>query len=280
VGDLLRWARNLSQPVVGDAAFVNEQQEPGRFSDGRAHGYALGLTIGTYGGIREVAHSGATAAYRAYLSSYPDRQLAVAVLCNVSTASAPQLAHSVADLYLGVPSTTTTSTNGSSRVTPADGVAGLYRRASTGEPISIVRRGDELKIEPGPTLTAASGTRFTSPSGSRYEFGANALRVTDVYGTVDEYALVQGDQLKTRPLTDYAGTYESDEAETTLTATVEGGTLVLKRRPDSVIRLRPAYADAFDSSLGFIRFRRSIGGQVTALSVTQDRVWEMIFSRR
>jgi hypothetical protein len=81
-------------------------------------------------------------------------------------------------------------------------------------------------------------------------------------------------------LTDYAGTYESDEAETTLTATVEGGTLVLKRRPDSVIRLTPAYADAFDSSLGFIRFRRSIGGQVTELSVTQDRVWEMIFSRR
>ena len=87
--------------------------------------------------------------------------------------------------------------------------------------------------------------------------------MTDTFGTVDEYALLQGDDLKTRPLTDYAGNYDSDEAETTLAAAVENGALVLKRRPDSVIRLTPAYADAFQSSLGFIRFHRSIGGQVT-----------------
>ena len=55
-GDLLRWANNLSQPVVGDAAYVKEQQEPGRFNDGRAHDYALGLVIGTYQGYaRSVA---------------------------------------------------------------------------------------------------------------------------------------------------------------------------------------------------------------------------------
>ena len=281
VGDLLRWAGNLSQPKVGDPAFVKEEQEPGRFNDGRQHGYALGLMIGTYQGMREVSHSGATAAYRAYLSSYPDRQLAVAVLCNVGTGNATQFAHAVADVYLGAPPAgTSVSTNGSTRVAPSDALAGLYRRAGTGEPMSVVRAGDELKIEPGPRLTANSGTRFTSPNGSRYEFGANALRVTDTFGTVDEYALVQGEELKTRSLADYAGTYDSDEAETTLVAAVENGALVLKRRPDSVIRLTPVYADAFQSSLGFIRFRRSLGGQIVGLSVTQDRVWEMMFAKR
>ena len=102
MADLLRWTRNFSQPVVGDAQFVKELQTPGRFNDGRPHGYALGLTIGTYQGLREVAHSGATAGYRAWLSEYPERQVAVAVLCNVSSGNATQYAHAVADLYLGI----------------------------------------------------------------------------------------------------------------------------------------------------------------------------------
>ena len=101
VGDLLRWTRNFSQPVVGDAAFVKEEQEPGRFNDGRPHGYALGLFVGTYQGLREVSHSGATAGYRAWLSEYPERKLAVAVLCNVSSGNATQYAHAIADIYLG-----------------------------------------------------------------------------------------------------------------------------------------------------------------------------------
>jgi CubicO group peptidase (beta-lactamase class C family) len=281
VGDLLRWAANSSQPKVGDAAFVREMEEPGRFNDGRAHGYGFGLMIGTYQGLRAVSHSGATAAYRAYLSTYPDRQLSVAVLCNVATANATQYAHAVADAYLGTPAQgTTASTNGSPRIAPADGLAGLYRRAGTGEPLSIVRDGDALRVEPGPRLTASAGTRFAAPNGSRYEFSSAALRVTDVYGTVDTYFLLQGDDVKTRPFSDYAGTYGSDEAETTLVAAVDGGALVLKRRPDGVIRLTPVYADAFRSSLGFVRFERSIGGQVNGLNVTQDRVWQMRFERR
>ena len=48
VGDLLRWTRNFSQPIVGDAAFVKEEQEPGRFNDSRQHNYALGLIVGLY----------------------------------------------------------------------------------------------------------------------------------------------------------------------------------------------------------------------------------------
>jgi hypothetical protein len=146
--------------------------------------------------------------------------------------------------------------------------------------MSIVRDGDALKVEPGPRLTASAGTLFAAPNGSRYEFSPGSLRVSDVYGTVDTYTLLQGDELKTRSLSEYTGTYESDEAETTLAAAVESGALVLKRRPDTVIRLTPVYADAFQSSLGFVRFERSIGGQVIALNVTQDRVWQMRFEKR
>ena len=86
-------------------------------------------------------------------------------------------------------------------------------------------------------------------------------------------------ELAARPPAEYAGTYDSDEAETTMIAAVDSGVLVLKRRPDTIIRLTPLYADGFYGSIGFIRFHRDAAGKVTSFSVTQDRVWDMRFQR-
>ncbi len=274
---------------MGDAAFVKEEQEPGRFNDGRQHNYALGLIVGTYQGLREVSHSGATAGYRAWLSEYPDRQLAVAVLCNVSSGNATQYAHAIADIYLELPKPAETAalangarSEGTVATVPAaalDALTGMYRRTDTGESITVARAGSDLLLPGGPRLTARSDTRFTAANGVLYDFSADGLKVTDLFGSVDLYARVRTEELAPRPLAGYAGTYNSDEAETTLVAAVDGDALVLKRRPDSVIRLTPVYADAFRGSIGFVRFHRGNGGQITGLSVTQDRVWEMRFAR-
>ena len=291
VADLLRWTRNFSQPVVGDAQFVKELQTPGRFNDGRPHGYALGLTIGTYQGLQEVAHSGATAGYRAWLSEYPERQVAVAVLCNVSSGNAPQYAHAVADLYLGMtkPAATSPTGNGapvgagaSQNASALEPLIGMYRRSDTGEPITISRAGSDLRVEGGPQLTARSATRFVAATGGfpTYDFSADGLKVTDSFGSVDVYARVRGDELVVRPVAEYAGTYVSDEAEATLIAAADGNALVLKRRPDDVIRLSPLYRDAFRGPIGFVRFHRDSANRIISLSVTQDRVWDLRFQRR
>lgn len=100
VGDLLKWNENRDKPVVGDAAFVAQQQEAGKFADGHAGSYAFGLMVGDYRGLRKVDHSGSTAGYRAHLSWFPDAHTSVAVLCNVSSGSATASANAVADLYL------------------------------------------------------------------------------------------------------------------------------------------------------------------------------------
>jgi CubicO group peptidase (beta-lactamase class C family) len=290
VGDLLRWTRNSSKPVVGDAAFVKEQQEPGRFNDGRQHDYALGLRISTYQGVREVSHSGATAGYRAWLSEYPERELAVAVLCNVSSANATQYAHTVADLYLGVTKSRTAASTASGgqdnsgaageRSAPvAPAMIGMYRRTDTGEPIAVSAADGNLLLESGQRLTARADRRFVAANGLTYDFAVDGFTVTDEFGSVDRYARVRPDELATRTVAEYAGTYDSDEAEARLVAAVDGDALVLERRPDTVIRLVPLYADAFRGSIGFVRFHRDAAGQITGLSVTQDRVWEMRFQR-
>ena len=106
------------------------------------------------------------------------------------------------------------------------------------------------------------------------------MKLIDVYGSVEPHERVAPADMKPRLLADYAGDYVSTEAEVTFTAAVENDTLVLKRRPDTTIRLTPAYADGFRGGIGFVRFQRNASGQVTGLSISQDRVWDIRFTRR
>jgi CubicO group peptidase (beta-lactamase class C family) len=209
VGDLLRWNSNFEHPKVGDADFVRRQEEPGKFNDGRPGSYALGLMVGDYKGVREIGHSGATAAYRAHLARYPDQHVSVAVLCNAANGAAGQYAHAVSDLYLG---------------------SAVHERPSA------------------PTVRRELPPRSFAPTAAQ----------------------LQG----------YAGTYTSDEAETTFTIALEGETLVLKRRPDARIVLSPTTEDTFSApTLGTVRFRRATGGSVTELSVSEDRVFDLRFRK-
>lgn len=78
----------------------------------------------------------------------------------------------------------------------------------------------------------------------------------------------------------FAGTYDSAEVETQFTARIENGSLVLFRRPDTRITLRPHSRDRFEAGagLGQVTFHRKDGVVVT-MSITQDRVWDLRFTK-
>lgn len=283
VGDLLKWNKNFSTPVVGDAAFVELQQRPGRFNDGRTHGYAFGLYVGGQDlGTREVYHSGMTAGYSAFLARFPDQALSVAVLCNVST-NATTLAHRVASAHLAgrVPPRA-----------PADGVAlsaadiarlqGMYRNLDTGATLQIASdKNVSIRVQPDSPLTAADADHFTAMNGDRYVFDGNGgATKTDRYGTVVRFERVTVATPSPADLQAYEGVYASDEAEVEMRAAVENGTLVLKRRPDTTLILTPLYADAFSTQgLGTAIFHRDANRRPVDFTVSQDRVWKLTFRR-
>jgi hypothetical protein len=291
VGDLLKWNQNFDAPKVGDASFVAEEQQPGRFNDGRAGGYALGLMVGTFNGVRQVEHSGSTAGYRAHLARYPDQHVSVAVLCNVNTGDATRAAHAVASLYLGDRAKAPAAPRATYAAT-ADGLArlaGEYRDHVTGTPIAIAAangrlvlvrgQSDGLTVPRGQRLVPVSATTFVTGDAHRWTFESGTAHVVDDHGTVDEYDRVPAFSPTEAQLAEYTGTYTSDEAEAALRVAVEDGALKLHRRPDTTIELTPAYADGFYAgSLGFVIFRRD-HGTVTELSVVQDRVWDMRFAK-
>ena len=81
-------------------------------------------------------------------------------------------------------------------------------------------------------------------------------------------------------LKEYLGDYWSDEAETRLTAMIDRGGLVLKRRPGVLIELELTGKDTFSGQIGTVTFRRNAAGAVEALSIKQDRVWDLRFVRQ
>lgn len=65
-----------------------------------------------------------------------------------------------------------------------------------------------------------------------------------------------------------------------LVAAVENGDLVLKRCPDAAIKLIAIGPDKFRGSIGNVTFVRNASGSVEALSVNQDRVWDLRFAKK
>ena len=282
VDDLLKWNANLDAPVVGDAAFVAELQRRAVFTDGRTHEYALGLYVDTYKGIAEVDHSGGTAGYRAHLGRYPEQRVSVAVLCNSTAANPTANVKAIAELFLtGVrPASAPTPTHA---LTAAEGerLAGLYRsRDRPGASKVVYDQKDGLAVQFIGRLVPMSASRFAHEVYT-YEFdGRGEMRATDEFGRTYRYDRVEVAAPSVERLREYAGSYVSDEIETTLTVAVDGDRLVIRRRPDSRTPLTAVYADGFSSGLGWVAFRRDASGRIAGLSVSQERVWDLSFTRR
>jgi CubicO group peptidase (beta-lactamase class C family)/lysophospholipase L1-like esterase len=281
VGDLLRWNANFDDAKIGGGDFVRELQTPGRLANGNEYGYAFGLAVGHYKGLQVVRHSGTTASYRAYLARYPEQRLSVAVLCNAGDSSPRQVTQSVADLYLADALPPDASPQ-PARLTDAElgAIAGLYRNVERGDVVRIERDGESLHLGDGTPLTALASNRLTDGDGTLIEFDGVG------HATMDEGSGVPVILERTAPaqptsseLEALAGTYVSDEAEVTLVVRVHDGTLELVRRPDAVLPLTPLYADAFEGEIGTVIFRRDDAGRPVALSIVQDRVWDLRFRR-
>jgi CubicO group peptidase (beta-lactamase class C family) len=279
VGDLLKWNENFAEPIVGDAALVEELQRRA-IINGRPHEYALGLYVDTYKGAAEVHHGGATAGYTAHLGRYPDQQVSVAVLCNVGV-NTTGYARSVAEIYLTglhpapppTPSHPLTNAEG-------DRLVGLYRSMKPAALARVVRDENGLLVQNVGRLVPMSPTRFVTDDRSSYEFdGRGQLRVTDEFGTVDVYDRVESARPSPSELQSFTGRYYSDELEATFNVAMDAEQLVMRRRPDFSTPLTPSWADAFASSLGWVIFSRDQSGRIVGMSINQDRAWNVHFTR-
>lgn len=101
VGDLALWAANFWHPRVGGARLIRQLETQGVLNDGRTIAYAGGLEVGTYGGLRRVAHDGAWQGFRAQFTLFPGPELALITLCNAANADPGARSRKLAAIVLG-----------------------------------------------------------------------------------------------------------------------------------------------------------------------------------
>lgn len=271
VSDLLIWNRALTGGKLG-ALVTAKIQEASKRADGRDLKYARGLFLDEHHGVREVAHSGSTAGYSAWLARYPDNGLSVAILCNGADALPNKRVLAVEDLYL--PKQAVTAAPGQ-RLTLTE----WYADSRDGMPIHGTRSADgALMLGGKPARAAADGVHIGNmvmkllPDGS-----LQGSSEGDDFQYVPKKAWTPG----AAELASLAGRYHSAEADAVLSVAVKDGKLIIgpKDRPSFTQTLTPAYTDAFSGGEMTARIRRDANGKVDGLILSNARVWALPFEK-
>jgi hypothetical protein len=100
VDAMLRWTDALHRDRIGLPGLRDALTATPRLANGERGALALGVAVGEWRGVREVASRGSAGGFRTHLAHYPDYTLSVAVACNTSTADAGSLGRAVAAFFL------------------------------------------------------------------------------------------------------------------------------------------------------------------------------------
>ena len=209
VEEFVLWDRDFYAGTIGGRDLVTTMTTPGRLNDGSTLGYALGLNVGQYKGLRTVGHGGSYGGYRADILRFPDQKFAVAAFCNLSSIAPANLTKQVADIYLAGQLRETAAP---ARIASEDPAASSSSASPTGAttaalPVERLRelvgayRSDELEttwrieLEGDRLMVTGGGARraLTSRDGDRFTAGSQTLRVQrDASGRVTGFLLDAG----------------------------------------------------------------------------------------
>lgn len=287
--DLLTWMAQLDSPRVGSAKLIETIHTSGVLNDGTATNYGFGLSLGKYRGLRTVGHGGADAGYRSQVERYPERGIAVAVLCNASNSGPGVLTRRVVDVLLGTSAPPARlSIDTVARPIAAEARArwvGTYRDTISHDVLRIRQKGDTLSLGDGRRLTPTSDTTVFSPGG-----GAGAMLRIDG-GVVRGLTLLPGGtrqpyyrrEIPYAPdrtaLAAFAGDYYSDELDVRYKIVVGDSGLVVRARRLEEMRLEPAWRDAFTTNFGATLEFTRIGKRVDGFTISDGRVRGVRFVR-
>ncbi|NJD17767.1 MAG: beta-lactamase family protein, partial [Gemmatimonadetes bacterium] len=287
VHDLAAWDRNFTTARVGGPAALQRMHQRFVLDSGDTIGYAHGLMIGSYRGLRTVGHGGSDAGYRSQFLRFPEQDFAVAVLCNFPTADPGGRAQRVADAYLGDVMQPRPAVSPPAAVSVPEAelreVVGAYHGELPAQVYEIRMEGDSL------LLGGPRGQPFLPLGNRRFAVGSSVFTYHAASGATAAWLEVPGGVRASRlpgwapseeELRRYEGTWASDELGTENRIVVEDGVLRVHHRKLETGLARPVGARGMFLFGGSeARFEEDGAGVPSGFTLSDGRVWNVRFRR-
>lgn len=300
--DLSLWALNFWNPAVGDTAIIRKLNTLAVLNNGKTFGGALGQFAGKYKGLDEIQHGGADAGYRSFLTRFPDEKFAVVVLSNAAEFNSGDMAHKVVDVYLKaklkaepVKEVKREESPKTSGVVVDLAVLKTYIgdfELQPGFNISITENNGQLSGQatgqPAFVLKPLSNTEFKVEGvDAKVEFvpnggnNVNTLKLHQGGRIMDAQRLKEFDK-KAVNLSEFSGSFYSEELATTYDFVVVGDKLMAKHSRHSEFELQPVKKDMFAAQAWFfgqVEFVRDANNGITGCKVSNGRVRNLYFKK-
>jgi len=286
VDDLLAWDRNFYTGEVGGEDLRLKRLETPTLSGGERQNYASGVVVASDRGRETVSHGGSFVGYRTAMLMFPEERWSTYILCNTSSASATELAKSVAEILLPAGDTGAALSEASRSDRTSRLWDGVYWDAHSGELAELVVDGEKL-------LWKERELSFSSAGDDRFEASGEEPTTLEFAGR-DPHVRMTVRQTGQRVLV-----YERVEAQAASDG-VRGGlpgeytctelsvTYVVVGAPDGLVLTAPSFSSPMEAVFvdgyrwddGSVWFTRSSTGEVTGFTLTSGRARNFWFDRR
>lgn len=287
VEDLYLWDQNFYEPKVGNKELIALMTTPGTLNSGEKINYAFGMWRGEYKGLPIIRHSGNMFGYRAQILSFPEQKFTVIALSNNSAIFPSVIVEKLADINLegqlkpDVPSPKKVAETLPPAIAlpekEAARYAGLYANLETGKVFKLslkdgklINSGllqNEVPVMPisENRLLIVAGTDVTELNPVFNNSGTiSEIKILTKSGKPDIFVPVKPPSDSPQQLSEYAGTFYSDEFDADYKISLKGNNLSLQIGENLEPQLTAAYADVFTAAGGAINlsFTRDDKGKI------------------
>ncbi|HEX8247761.1 MAG TPA: serine hydrolase domain-containing protein [Pyrinomonadaceae bacterium] len=287
VEDLYLWEQNFYEPKIGNKELLLMMTTPGTLNSGEKINYGFGLFHNEYKGLPVIKHSGNMTGYRAQLVSFPEQKFTVIALCNNMAIFPSAIAEKLADIYLegqlkpAVPS----QKRAAETLPPAIALSekealryvGIYAHPESGKVFKLSLKDGKL-INSGifkndvPVTPVSENRLLVVESNGMAELNpvfdqsgkVSEIRAPNKSGKPDIFIPVKPPFDSPQQLSEYAGTYYSDEFDADYKFSLKGNNLILQIGENLETPLTAAYADFFTIQGGAVNvsFTRDDKGKI------------------
>ncbi len=290
--DLLTWLSNFNDPHPGWESSFEKMQTIDPLNNGGENNYAFGVFVDKHLGKKRIQHGGAIGGFRAFVATYPDDDLNIAVLTNFSAGNPGSQSNKIAEIILGK-----NKVNKSKEVSPKSVTLstkelqqfeGDYWNDIEKYSRSIYLKNDTLRYlrsenneSPIVPIKNKIFKMLNVNDDLTISFDGKQMNVSVDKQPPSIFNLIIDKDVSDQELSEYAGQYYSTEVETTYTISIREDSIQMYHPRHGLIGLEVLFKDVLvgDWPVGTVQVKRDSNNKVSGISISNGRVRNAWFEK-